>query len=560
MRLWLGATFATVGVITAAAVYVFVNDSTGRVVSERSSELAVGRTVRVADRIGDLPQSGAHEVLAANRSDGFSVWAFDRNGRLIGGASPTDPVLAAVEDRRQALGLALAGGRFGVDLPHDVTVVAVPVFRHGAVDGAVLSRARRSAALERSFKTLRSDSVKALVIAVLVGILVGFFVSSVIAVRVKRLARSAEQMASGRFDMPLETRGRDEIGDLTRALDSMRTALSESFNVLTSERDKLSAIFAGLNEAVLVVSNEGDVRFHNPAAEPLIGASGAPVEPLVPWLRRAAQRGRADYPALQVGDRVYALSARDIPAEQAVLVVVRDRTDEMRRELAEREFVSNAAHELRNPIAGISGAIEVLRSGAKDDPGARDHFLQRLSDDAERMSRLTQSLLTLARVEAVGEGEAEVVDVNAAAAEAIDAVPAPPDLDIEVDVEPDLAAAGDPVLLRQVLVGLLTNAYKNTPAPGSVTLRARRQGSNEVVIEVIDTGTGIPAAEVDRVFERFYRGSGTLRQEGFGLGLAIAKRMVNVMGGEIGARSTQGSGSTFWVRLPVAQPTPTPVA
>ncbi len=113
-----------------------------------------------------------------------------------------------------------------------------------------------------------------------------------------------------------------------------------------------------------------------------------------------------------VGDRVYAVGVRKLPAEGAVLAVVRDRTEELRREIAEREFVSNAAHELRNPIAGISGAIEVLRGGAKDDPEAREHFLDRLAQDTDRVSRLTESLLTLARMEAVSEGAGGALDVG----------------------------------------------------------------------------------------------------------------------------------------------------
>ena len=135
-----------------------------------------------------------------------------------------------------------------------------------------------------------------------------------------------------------------------------------------------------------------------------------------------------------------------------------------------------------------------------------------------------------------------------------------PRIELVVDVEQDLAAAGDPTLLRQVMIGLLTNAFKNTPPPGTVTLRGRHQGVGEVVLEVIDTGTGIPGPEIERVFERFYRRSESRKQEGFGLGLAIARRMVDVMGGTIGAESVLGEGSTFWVRLPLAQPSPTPIA
>jgi signal transduction histidine kinase len=407
---------------------------------------------------------------------------------------------------------------------------------------------------------LFGDNPQALVAAVMIGVLAGFLIAVAISHRVVSLARAAGEMAGGSFDAPLAVSGPDEIGDLARALDSMRASLKESFGVLTADRNKLAAIFDGLTDSVIVVDYEGPVRFSNSAASRLLDAGSKPPQVILPQLQRASEVGFSAHPALRIGDRAYALTARSLPDERAVLAVLRDRTDELRRELAEADFVSNAAHELRNPLAGISGAIEVLQSGAKDTPQDRDHFLNRLADDAERMNRLTQSLLTLARVESSGAAEREVVDVPLAIRDVVAAVEPPPHVALEVECERDLAATGDPTLLRQVMIGLLTNAFKNTPPPGTVTVRGRHDGEAEVILEVVDTGTGIPAAEIERVFERFYRRSASRTQEGFGLGLAIARRMVDVMGGEIGAESVLGEGSTFWVRLPVAQPSPTPVA
>jgi two-component system, OmpR family, phosphate regulon sensor histidine kinase PhoR len=562
MRLWLGAAFALVSLITAAAVYVFVDDSSGRTLQSESADLAVGKTASLADDLGRVDRFHAANVLAQSDTATFTAWALNRHGHPFA-PGQSFAGLDSLQQRREALRVALDGRRYRASLPDNITIAAAPIFGSGEVPvrGAVIVRAEPPPALTHAFDELRGDRLRALLIAIAIGVLVGFLASSLIAIRIRRLAQSAEQMAAGDFEAPLPPGGGDEIGDLTRALDTMRQELRRTFEMLATERDRLSAVFDGLTEAVIVAGEDGEVRFTNPAASRLV-RNGKPAPALVPSLRRAAEQGSDEIPVLSIEGRLYGVQARRVPAEHAVLLVVRDRTEELKREQSEAEFVSNAAHELRNPLAGIMSGIEVLRGGAKDDPEARDRFLARLAIDADRMTRLTQSLLMLARVEAAGERDpAQVVDVTLAAEESLEAVETPDGVDLREEVEPDLVAEGDPVLLRQVIIGLLSNACAYTPAPGTVTLRASRGAERgSVTIEVQDTGKGIPPDEQNRVFERFYRGSGILEGEGFGLGLSIAKRMVDVMGGQIGLRSEPGKGSTFWVRLRAAKPTPTPVA
>jgi signal transduction histidine kinase len=557
VRLYLTIGFAAVAFIAAGLSYLLLTGSTDEAASQRAAEITVGRAVSLADRIGSHVPAKTQKQFERITDSGFSAWVYDKNRKLITPKHSRGVALVDVEDHPQAVRMALRGSRTVDRLPDRTTMVATPIFRNGHIAGALLVRAEQPQALARAIQSISGDRLTATIVAVVIAVVIGFLIATAITVRVKRLARSAGRITEGELDEPLEgLGGRDEITDLGRALETMRIALRETFGALSSERDRLAAIFDALTDGVMVVGPDGEVRFSNPAAEPLIESDRKVSELIRPWLIWAEERGSAERDGIRVGDRVYAIGARKLTAENAVLAVTRDRTDALRREVAEREFVSNAAHELRNPIAGISGAIEVLRAGAKDDPKAREHFLGRLSEDAERVSRLTDALLTLARIDAVGRETSDVIDVSVVIDEAVQAVAPPEGIDVNVEIANGVAAEGDAVLLRQVLIGLLTNAFKNTPAPGAVTLRARREGDGEVLIEVEDTGAGIAPDEVGRVFERFYRGSQRLEQEGFGLGLSIAKRMVDVMGGEIGVESEVGVGSTFWVRLPAAAKTP----
>ena len=212
---------------------------------------------------------------------------------------------------------------------------------------------------------LFGDRLRAVLAAIGLGVLAGFLIAAEIAKRVEQLANAAKKMAAGSFDAPLESGGLDEIGDLARALETMRASLQESFGVLTADRNKLEAIFDGLTDAVMVVDFDGPLRFSNSAAADLLDPAGLPPEAILPQLRRAAEVGFSAHPALRIGDRAYAMEARSLPGERAVLAIVRDRTVAMRREFAEADFVSNAAHELRNPLAGSRARSRSCKAGPR---------------------------------------------------------------------------------------------------------------------------------------------------------------------------------------------------
>jgi signal transduction histidine kinase len=230
--------------------------------------------------------------------------------------------------------------------------------------------------------------------------------------------------------------------------------------------------------------------------------------------------------------------------------IVQDVTERERREVAEREFVSNAAHELRTPLAAITGAIELLQSGAKDDPEARETFLGHIEREAARLQRLVGAMLTLARAQTEAEApRVEIVPLGPLLREAVRALEPPPSVAIELECPPHLAAIANPDLLERVVTNLTANAVQYT-SEGRIVLRAQADGNGVVELTVADTGRGIAPADRDRVFDRFFRG--VRDQEGFGLGLAIVSEAVRAMEGTIDVGSNDSAGTVVRVRLRAA--------
>lgn len=216
---------------------------------------------------------------------------------------------------------------------------------------------------------------------------------------------------------------------------------------------------------------------------------------------------------------------------------------------AEREFVTNAAHELQSPIAAIMSAVEVLQAGAKDTPD-RYLFIDHIERESQRLGRLTRALLTLARAQSeVEEPRTEIVDLRPM----LEAIAARMDpaagVSVTVHAPVDLALVANRELLEQMISNVVRNAVKYTEK-GSIRLESNMR-HRHVEIRVVDTGIGISAEDLPRVAERFYRADES--KEGFGLGLAIVDAALEVMGGELEVASDgPGQGTTVTMKLPLA--------
>ncbi|HWE24149.1 MAG TPA: ATP-binding protein [Myxococcales bacterium] len=319
----------------------------------------------------------------------------------------------------------------------------------------------------------------------------------------------------------------------------------------------------GIPDAAGVLDSRGRLVVVNKALDELVGPGRALGRTLLE-ITRSGELGDAAEKAIS-GTRVHGeftvvaldkvLLATISPiSDRRAIAVLRDLTEQKRMEAVRRDFIANASHELRTPVAAISGAVEtLLSSGQMLDASARQ-FVEMIARHAERLSRLTRELLDLSRLEA-GDIRLELGPVELAplCVAALDLVRARADekrITLGFDGPPRLRAIGDRRALEQILVNLLDNAVKYTPDGGRVTVLADSNASS-VVLSVLDTGPGIEPRHRARIFERFYRADpGRSREDGgTGLGLAIVKHLAQAQGGQVGVESGQG-GSRFWVKLP----------
>jgi two-component system phosphate regulon sensor histidine kinase PhoR len=316
-----------------------------------------------------------------------------------------------------------------------------------------------------------------------------------------------------------------------------------------------------LRHAVVTLNQELRVSYANSAAEALFGGRGSLAGAVLrdPWPGRPLQgileqvfrpgAGPAETrTTLDGGVSAYDVVALPPDASGEALLVIADVSSALRRNRAEREFVANAAHQLRTPVSAIAGAIEVLQGGAKEVPEARDRFLAHLDHQCNRLVRLTRALLLLARAQALEEPpDVELVPLRPLLEGIVSGLRPAPEVELGIECPVELAALTNRELLEQAVWNLAENAAKYT-TEGEIVLCAGLQDDGRIGIVARDTGPGAALPTGD--FERFYRDPGA-QGEGFGLGLAIASEAVRVLGGSLVVEGSP-SGTRASITLPGA--------
>jgi len=451
-------------------------------------------------------------------------------------------------------------------------VINVPLERGSKVIGNVRLAASLYEAQRAAART-RRIILATLVVTSLIAGAVSMRLAGSIAEPISHMNVMARKMASGDLHQRVQVSGQDEVAELAESLNVMADRLHENLDQLAQERDKMETILTTMADGIVVTDRSGAIILFNRASERLFGLGakqilGRKIEslasiPNVPEMVRQTLNGgkpmkrelTTAVPAERIVN-VYAAPIRDQKSAIAGSVAVLQDVTEIRRQAEIRkDFVANVSHELRTPVASIRAVVGALQSGAREDAPAAERFLESLDAETERLSLLLTDLLNLSELESGKQGPRRtVVWMEEIAEQAVSELAEKArkcGVSVSVAVPPDICAFVDKRQVLQVLRNLIDNAVKYTGEGGLVEITGQ-ETEGEINITVRDTGVGIPPADLDRIFERFYRVDKARSRQlgGTGLGLSIVRDIVGAHGGRVAVESKVGEGSAFTIIVP----------
>jgi len=503
-------------------------------------------------------------VVDVSRAAGARATVIDAQGKVLAD-SEAEPAAMENHAQRSEFVAALKGG-IGTDTRRSHTVGIPFLYVAAPVTGGAVRLAYPLYDVDAALARIRRHLFFGSLLAFLVALVISSIASRSIARRLHRIVQFADRIAGGDLTARIEEPSGDEIGQVATSLDKTARHLEDSFAALQTSQRQLETLLNSMQDAVIAVSADDRVQWANQTMDKLVPQHTRKNALLVETVRdpdflmavRGASEARKVFTARAgsiVPGRAFDVTAAPMPGGGAV-AVLRDLTETERIEKTRRDFIANVSHELRTPLTSIQGYTETLLDSAPENNHSRE-FLEIIRKSALRMSRLTEDLLTLARVES-GEQRFDIqptvpADLLQEAVQSFREIARAQNVELKVEENATAQVGADPEAIHQVFSNLVDNALKYGASGGKVVLGARPlPGGVEFYVQ--DFGPGVPSEHLPRLFERFYRVDKARSREsgGTGLGLAIAKHIVLAHGGSIRAQSELNHGSTFLFTLPLA--------
>jgi signal transduction histidine kinase len=437
---------------------------------------------------------------------------------------------------------------------------------------------------------LQSAIVLLAVLSTVLALTLGLFVSGWISRSLQRIKKGTEYIANGDFSRPIPVKSNDELGQLANTFNSMAERLKDAYRRQAIAQQRDEAMLTSMGEGLIAIDGDGNIAFINHVAAELLSlpnqesAVGKPVQQVYSLY---SNEGKADKPlpleqrpsyvAMHTGagsvglyvlvkpdssKHILNITANPVKLGEEVIgaiTVLRDVTKEKEVDRMKTEFISLASHQLRTPLSAIKWFSEMLVSGDVGElkPDQLD-FAHNIADSTERMIDLVNALLNISRIESgrimVDPKPTDLKELVNGITNDLKAKTEEKQQNLVISVHDDLPKINlDPRLTSQVYMNLLTNAIKYTPKGGEISVFISRK-DDDIISQVTDNGYGIPVAQQDRVFQKFFRAANAVKVEtdGTGLGLYLIKAIVESSGGKIWFKSEEGKGTTFWFSMPVS--------
>lgn len=554
--------------------------------NERAGLLAYNVEQELTAEEEEEDQSLEARISALLRSDVFNmetadVEVIDQNSIVVASTNPAQSVTGQraqeLSVKQALLGIEDTEGEIMLNSlnNHRTLVMALPVTSDAdEVVGAVYIRASMEAMYDQ-INDISQILYAGTFIALGLTAALGIFLSRTITRPIVDMKEQAVVMGQGDFSRYVNVYGDDEIGQLAETFNDLTDKLQEAHATTEGERRKLASVLMHMTDGVIATDRNGNVILVNRRAEEIFGKSqenlaGKDVTSVLGLdkfmtlndLYRFQDPLLLDFDAQEeemIIEANFSTIEKDNGAENGLIAVLHDVTEQERVEEERREFVANVSHELRTPLTSMKSYLEALQDGAVNDPDIAPQFLEVTSNETDRMIRLVNDLLQLSKMDSkdysVSVAEIDAPQLVNHVIDRFEMTTKNQEIQFKRRIpEQEITVQGDRDKLMQLMDNIVSNAVKYSPEGGTINV-SLKQEQERLVVSVKDEGVGIPKENIPHVFDRFYRVDKARSRNlgGTGLGLAIAKEIAMAHGGNIWVSSEWGKGTTFSFSLPYAQ-------